>query len=156
MLSHSHTLSLSYVIAQVLEVVDQVLHDMPMLRRTEGKMVYELRPSADWDKGKAVEWLLEQIRKDYVEEVFPFYIGDDVTDEDAFRMMGDLGGIGIIVSDTAVEDGTAASYALHNPLQVVQFLDHFAQGDARTASVASNLSSLASRSSGERTPGHGA
>ena len=29
--------------------------------------------------------------------VFPFYIGDDVTDEDAFRIMGDLGGIGIIV-----------------------------------------------------------
>lgn len=112
---------------RVAEVVDLVLTDMPMLRRTEGKMVYELRPSADWDKGKAVEWLLEQIRKELEEEVFPFYIGDDVTDEDAFRMMGDLGGIGIIVSDTAVEDGTAASYALHNPLQVVQFLDHFAQ-----------------------------
>ena len=46
------------------------------------------------------------------------YIGDDVTDEDAFRMMGDLGGLGIIVSETAVEDSTAASYALHNPLQV--------------------------------------
>jgi hypothetical protein len=60
------------------------------------------------------------------QDVFPFYIGDDVTDEDAFRIMGDLGGIGIIVSDTAVEDGTAASYALHNPLQVVHFLDHFA------------------------------
>ena len=97
-----------------------------MLRKTNGKMVYELRPSAQWDKGKAVEWLLEQIKKELEVDVFPFYIGDDVTDEDAFRMMGDLGGIGIIVSDTAVEDGTAASYALHNPLQVVQFLDHFA------------------------------
>ena len=32
-----------------------------MLRRTNGKMVYELRPSADWHKGKAVEWLLEQV-----------------------------------------------------------------------------------------------
>jgi len=111
---------------RVEQVVDQVLNGMPMLRRTEGKMVYELRPSAEWDKGKAVEWLLEQIKKEYEEDVFPFYIGDDVTDEDAFRIMGDLGGIGIIVSDTAVEDGTAASYALHNPLQVVQFLDHFA------------------------------
>ena len=118
---------------------------MPMLRRTEGKMVYELRPSADWDKGKAVEWLLEQIKQEFEEEVFPVYIGDDVTDEDAFRMMGDLGGVGIIVSDTAVEDGTAASYALHNPLQVVQFLDHFAQrqlgsqhGGRATRSAASN------------------
>ena len=54
---------------RVAEVVDLVLTDMPMLRRTEGKMVYELRPSADWDKGKAVEWLLEQIRKELEEEV---------------------------------------------------------------------------------------
>ena len=41
-------------------LVDLVVGNMPMLRRTEGKMVYELRPSADWDKGKAVEWLLER------------------------------------------------------------------------------------------------
>ena len=113
---------------RVQEIVDAMVAEMPMLRRTEGKMVYELRPSADWDKGKAVEWLLEQIRKEQDGEVFPFYIGDDVTDEDAFRIMGGLGGIGIIVSDTAVEDSTAASYALHSPKEVVQFLDHFAQG----------------------------
>ena len=49
---------------RVQEIVDQVVLSMPMLRRTEGKMVYELRPSADWDKGKAVEWLLEQIQKE--------------------------------------------------------------------------------------------
>ena len=94
-------------------------------------MVYELRPSAEWDKGKAVEWLLEQIIKEVGEQVFPFYIGDDVTDEDAFRMMDGLGGIGIIVSDTAVEDSTAASYALSGPQEVVRFLDFFAQLEVR-------------------------
>lgn len=36
----------------VLDIVNRVVDNMPMLRRTEGKMVYELRPSADWDKGK--------------------------------------------------------------------------------------------------------
>ena len=116
---------------RVEEIVNSVLDDMPMLRRTEGKMVYELRPSAEWDKGKAVEWLLEQIIKEVGEQVFPFYIGDDVTDEDAFRMMDGLGGIGIIVSDTAVEDSTAASYALSGPQEVVRFLDFFAQLEVR-------------------------
>ena len=111
-------------------MVEQVLSEMPMLKRTEGKMVYELRPSADWDKGKAVAWLLEQIRKEYEDvDVFPVYIGDDVTDEDAFRIMNELGGIGIIVSETAVEDGTAASWRLDGPSQVAQFLRHFAQRD---------------------------
>ena len=117
---------------RVEQVVDAVLEKMPMLKRTEGKMVYELRPSADWDKGKAVAWLLEQIRKEFAEDVelYPVYIGDDVTDEDAFRIMYELGGIGIKVSETAVEDGTAASWRLDRPSDVVQFLRHFAQRDA--------------------------
>ena len=44
---------------RVLEEVDRLVADMPMLRKTYGKMVYELRPSVDWHKGKAVEWLME-------------------------------------------------------------------------------------------------
>ena len=43
--------------------VDRLVADMPMLRKTYGKMVYELRPSVDWHKGKAVEWLMEQFSK---------------------------------------------------------------------------------------------
>ena len=42
-------------------------------------------------------------------------------------MMGNLDGLGIIVSDTATEGNTAASFALRSPAEVVQFLDHFAQ-----------------------------
>ena len=41
------------------------------------------------------------------------YIGDDVTDEDAFAIMGGLGGVGIIVSETARE--TSARYGLRIP-----------------------------------------
>ena len=44
------------------------------------------------------------------------YIGDDVTDEDAFAIMGGLGGVGIIVSETARE--TSARYGLRNPAEV--------------------------------------
>ena len=113
----------------VERVVDELIGEMPMLRKTHGKMVYELRPSADWNKGKAVEYLAEQIREELGDDVFPIYIGDDVTDEDAFAVMADLGGIGIIVSEsleTVTADATAASYALRSPTEVVTFLRHFA------------------------------
>jgi len=113
------------------EVVGKLVAEMPMLRRTYGKMVYELRPSADWDKGKAVEWLIENwIKKESELPVFPVYIGDDVTDEDAFRVMAGLGGFGIIVSDTATRSNTAGSYALRSPFEVVRFLEHFARSGA--------------------------
>jgi trehalose-phosphatase len=112
--------------AKVAQAVEDVVASMPMLRRATGKMVYEMRPSADWHKGKAVEWLLERIRKENEGSVFPVYIGDDVTDEDAFSVMHDLGGIAIIVSDSATAENTAASYALQSPAEVVAFLDHFA------------------------------
>lgn len=50
------------------------------LQITKGKMLLELRPVSVWNKGKAVEWLWKKIAP----ESFPIYIGDDMTDEDAF------------------------------------------------------------------------
>eukprot|EP00965_Chrysotila_dentata_P256258 6212488-Pleurochrysis_carterae.AAC.2 len=107
-----------------------------MLRRTAGKMVYELRPSVNWNKGKAVEWLLEQIKKEKHETYMPIYIGDDVTDEDAFQVMDELGGFGIIVHENPIRDNTAASFALRNPSEVQQFLEFFAYGKLPQASEA--------------------
>lgn len=67
----------------------------PGLRRTGGKMVFELRPALPWDKGRAVLWLLRQLGLDR-DDVLPIYIGDDETDRDAFAAL--LGrGIGIFV-----------------------------------------------------------
>ena len=52
--------------------------------------------------------------------VIPLYIGDDVTDEDAYRMLGDRG-ISIVVGR---EDRTsAARYALEDTGEVLIFLD---------------------------------
>ena len=88
------------------------------LRRIDGKKVYELLPAIDWDKGKAVLWLLEALALDR-ENSHPIYIGDDSTDEDAFRALKERG-VGILVSEQP--QPTAARYSLKNPAEVERFL----------------------------------
>lgn len=90
----------------------------PELRTIAGKKVYELQPNIDWDKGRALMWLLESLRFDQ-QEMFPIYIGDDVTDEDAFRAVHHRGA-GIVVSEEPRP--TAASYSLKDPKEVERFL----------------------------------
>ncbi len=74
--------------AEVEAAVDRVLNGVPELHKTHGKKVFELRPRFDWDKGKAVLWLLSALKQTGA-DILPFYIGDDLTDEDAFRALRD-------------------------------------------------------------------
>jgi trehalose-phosphatase len=90
----------------------------PELRTSAGKKVYELQPNIEWDKGRALMWLLESLRLDQ-QEMFPIYIGDDLTDEDAFRAVHHRGA-GIVVSEEPRP--TAASYSLKDPKEVERFL----------------------------------
>jgi alpha,alpha-trehalase len=92
----------------------------PRLRRTGGKKVFELRPNVDWDKGKAVLWLLEVLGADHP-EVLPIYVGDDETDEDAFRTIRGRG-LGVVVRGERDDLQTAASYALRNTDETRDFL----------------------------------
>jgi len=92
------------------------------LRTMEGKKVYELLPNTDWDKGKAVLWLLDNLGLE-LGKVRPIYIGDDRTDEDAFRALGQRGA-GILVSEQPRP--TAASYSLKDPSEVERFLRELA------------------------------
>jgi len=84
----------------------------PALRVTSGKKVLELQPDVDWDKGRAVLWLIETLK---LEDALPVYIGDDVTDEDAFRALA-ARGIGIAVQEAP--QPTAATYTLRDPGEV--------------------------------------
>ncbi|MDY6997531.1 MAG: trehalose-phosphatase, partial [Actinomycetota bacterium] len=73
---------------------------------TGGRMVIELRPDVDWDKGRTVDWILDRI--DGEELMLPIYIGDDLTDEDGFDAIRNKG-IGVAVR--SVESGDRRSAA---------------------------------------------
>jgi trehalose-phosphatase len=92
------------------------------LRISYGKCVYDFQAKIDWHKGKVLDWLLEfaSLKPD---DVFSLYIGDDITDEDAFRAIKDRG-IGIIVREETRL--TEACYALDSPAEVGVFLDSLA------------------------------
>ncbi|TQD89456.1 hypothetical protein C1H46_024991 [Malus baccata] len=107
--------------AALAEQVRLVLNEYPKLRLTQGRKVLEIRPTIKWDKGKALEFLLESLGYANSNEVFPVYIGDDRTDEDAFKVLRDRGqGFGILVSKVPKE--TNASYTLQEPAEVKDFL----------------------------------
>src|SRR3954466_13549685 len=84
-------------VPRVERAVDAAVAAVPGLRKAHGKKLFEIRPDLDWDKGQALLWLLDALRLDLA-NVLPFYLGDDLTDEDAFRALGDRG-IGILVTD---------------------------------------------------------
>lgn len=80
-----------------------------------GKCVYEIRPSAT-TKGTAVRTFMQQ------SPFFgrqPIYIGDDVTDEDAFEAVNALGGVSIRVGEPAL---TRATYRLANVSDVHRWI----------------------------------
>jgi trehalose-phosphatase len=105
-------------VPRVKQAVGEVAWRHRELRKMTGKKVYELQPDIDWDKGKAVLWLLEAMGPE-PREIFPIYIGDDRTDEDAFRTLQQRG-VGIVVSEQDCH--TTARYLLRSPVQVEHFL----------------------------------
>lgn len=100
------------------QVVDEVVAKHPQLRKAHGKKVFEVRPKLEWNKGKAVLWLLKTLDLDRP-DVVPMFIGDDVTDEDAFAALEDRG-VAILVSEAPRE--TKAQFSLKNPTEVGEFL----------------------------------
>ena len=80
----------------------------------KGKMFLELAPDASWNKGSAALWILNNLKGKYL----PVYVGDDWTDENAFRALNKKG-ITIRVGKSAK---TAANYYLKNQKEVAEFL----------------------------------
>lgn len=101
--------------AQATEVVSQLAHSHGLEVQT-GKMVIELRtPGAD--KGDALTAFMSA--PPFVGHV-PVFVGDDDTDESAFRAAAAIGGHGIRVG--APPAGSAATYCLPDVAAVARWL----------------------------------
>nr|GMD94053.1 probable trehalose-phosphate phosphatase J [Ipomoea batatas] len=113
-------------------MVKSVIKEYPELRLSQGRKVLEIRPTIKWDKGKALEFLLEALGFANSNDVLPVYIGDDRTDEDAFKVLRERGqGFGILVSKAPKE--TDASYSLKDPSEVMYFLKRLVEWKARSS-----------------------
>ena len=93
---------------------DIVAPNDPNIEVREGKMVHEVRPRVDWDKGKAAVWIRKQLDQS---EALPIVLGDDMTDENAFVAFDDA--ITICVDP---RQETAAEYWVQGPDDVKDFL----------------------------------
>jgi trehalose-phosphatase len=108
------------------------------IRLTAGKEVFEVRPPARWTKGSVVNWLLARqelaglARRRALSRgpVLPIYVGDDLTDEDAFRALGSRG---VTVKVGAGNPLTRAQYRLRSPAEVERFLQRLIQEPLATA-----------------------
>lgn len=87
---------------------------------SEGKKVWEIKPPTEWNKGTLVLWLMSKWMIHAGTNIFPIYLGDDQTDEDAFRILKEKG-MGIKVTHDEKEP-SEARYYLQTPEEVFEFL----------------------------------
>jgi len=109
--------------SRIESILDDLLGRYEGLIRTEGKMVFEVRLDIDWNKGKAIEYILST-HTCTLDEIFVIYIGDDITDEDGFQSVNKYPNhLSIIVApDEDIGRATCAEFRLADPDQVASFL----------------------------------
>ena len=101
--------------------VTDPLHVTGRIKVTQGKKVYEIRPPVDWDKGKAIAWLIAKCRETRGKGgALPVYLGDDLTDEDGFKIIEKNNGISIFVGEPGFL--SVARYFLKSPGEVTELL----------------------------------
>lgn len=105
----------------VKEHADRLIAGNSDFKKGRGKKILEIKPSLDWHKGKAVEWIMNSLGFSFPDRYLPMYIGDDITDEDAFRTLAD-DGIGLLVGRHS--QLSAAHYHLQNVEEVDRFLKY--------------------------------
>lgn len=103
---------------RIRALMEQHDAEEPGFHVVAGKAVLEMRPRSI-DKGRALATIADRHPR-----LRPVVLGDDVTDEDAFRSAAERGGHGVLVA--AEDRPTAATFRLADPAAVVAFLDALA------------------------------
>ena len=90
--------------------------DAQIVTVMRGKKVLELAPKISWDKGKAALFILHELKRNYLS----IYVGDDATDEAAFKALNEDG----ITIRVGRSKNTAAKYYLKGQWEISRFLKH--------------------------------
>jgi len=80
---------------------------------------FELRPRLNWTKGHFAKFAIKKIQSKIKQNILPIYIGDGLTDEDAFKALKKNG----ITIRVGKSNKSAAQYYLKNQKQVDKFLE---------------------------------
>jgi trehalose 6-phosphate phosphatase len=104
---------------KIKDSIERIIKNNRSLRLMSGKKVFEILPNIDWDKGRAIRWIMQALGIRWF-DVSVVYIGDDTTDEDAFRMVRTRG-TGILVSDKPKE--SAADFQLSSTEEVKKLFE---------------------------------
>jgi trehalose 6-phosphate phosphatase len=105
-------------VLKIKKAVNKIMKAYQGLRLMSGKKVFEILPDIDWDKGRAVRCIIEALKISWKDSCV-IYIGDDVTDEDAFRAVR-VRGTGILVSEKP--KASAAGFQLFSTDEVKELL----------------------------------
>jgi trehalose 6-phosphate phosphatase len=108
-------------IKKAKQIMSPVIKTFNNLKLRRGKKVWEIKPNIDWNKGKAVQYVLERSAgKNWKRKSAVVYIGDDQTDEDVFSLLKQHG-ITALVSRKPSHI-SKAQYFLAHPQEVINFL----------------------------------
>jgi trehalose 6-phosphate phosphatase len=90
--------------------------DAGQLKRLVSNQAREYLPNIDWNKGDALRWIARDVRTEYGREPWVVFLGDDVTDEDAFVAIER--GMAIVVGPRP----SVARWRLEDPQEVERLL----------------------------------
>lgn len=101
------------------KIIDRILKPyitVKNIKVNHGKKVVEIKPPVNWDKGRAVLWIL---KGKSAKNIMPIYMGDDATDEDAFMALKGRG----LTARVGKLKKSEAEYYLKNTGEVIDFLN---------------------------------